>query len=266
MLDIIETMFKDDLKLPYCRMDGTTQISLRAPLISAFNSNASIFAFIMTTRVGGLGINLTGADRVVIFDPDWNPSTDIQARERAWRIGQTRKVTIYRLLTTGTIEEKMYQRQIYKQLLSNKILIDPNQTRTFQHDLLRDLFALADDPKMSQDDDSNPMPQKSSKNTIAISTSNKRFVTYEHKMNTGPDRGKIVRLNVERPNSLLPNETASMFRDAEINLTQTPASNTRTSTVISSLPGVDKVDNVYVFLKNDLKKNSTVVIISFFFA
>lgn len=62
---------------------------------------------ILTTKVGGLGVNLIGADRVIIFDPDWNPATDLQARERAWRIGQTNPVTIYRLLTAGTIEEKV---------------------------------------------------------------------------------------------------------------------------------------------------------------
>ena len=66
----------------------------------------------MTTRVGGLGLNLIGADRVLIYDPDWNPSTDSQARERSWRIGQTKDVTIYRLLTSGTIEEKIYHRQV----------------------------------------------------------------------------------------------------------------------------------------------------------
>lgn len=60
--------------------------------------------------MGGLGLNLVGADRVVIFDPDWNPSTDMQARERAWRVGQTKEVTIYRFLTSGTIEEKIYHR------------------------------------------------------------------------------------------------------------------------------------------------------------
>ncbi len=75
--------------------------------------DSSIFVFLLTTRVGGLGVNLTGANRVVIFDPDWNPSTDTQARERAWRIGQTRQVTIYRLLTTGSIEEKIYHRYVY---------------------------------------------------------------------------------------------------------------------------------------------------------
>lgn len=63
---------------------------------------------ILTTKVGGLGVNLIGADRVIIFDPDWNPATDLQARERAWRIGQTNPVTIYRLLTAGTIEEKVF--------------------------------------------------------------------------------------------------------------------------------------------------------------
>jgi DNA excision repair protein ERCC-6 len=57
-------------------------------------------------------VNLVGADRVIIYDPDWNPSTDTQARERAWRIGQLKKVTIYRLLTSGTIEEKIYHRYV----------------------------------------------------------------------------------------------------------------------------------------------------------
>ena len=78
--------------------------------VCLFCKDESVFVFLLTTRVGGLGINLTGADRVIIFDPDWNPSTDTQARERAWRIGQSRPVTIYRLLTTGTIEEKIYHR------------------------------------------------------------------------------------------------------------------------------------------------------------
>ena len=78
--------------------------------LSDICQDSSIFLFLLTTRVGGLGVNLTGADRVLIFDPDWNPSTDTQARERAWRIGQTKPVTIYRLVTAGTIEEKIYHR------------------------------------------------------------------------------------------------------------------------------------------------------------
>lgn len=72
--------------------------------------------------MGGIGVNLIGADRVLLFDPAWNPSTDAQARERAWRLGQQRNVTVYRLITAGTLEEKIYHRQIFKQYLSSKIL------------------------------------------------------------------------------------------------------------------------------------------------
>uniref|UniRef100_A0A7E4VM44 DNA repair and recombination protein RAD54-like n=1 Tax=Panagrellus redivivus TaxID=6233 RepID=A0A7E4VM44_PANRE len=128
----------------YLRMDGGTPIGSRQTLVNNFNSKPEIFVFLLTTRVGGLGINLTGANRVVIFDPDWNPSTDAQARERAWRIGQSRAVTIYRLLTSGTIEEKIYQRQIFKQFLANRVLVDPKQKRFFKTNDLHELFVLGD--------------------------------------------------------------------------------------------------------------------------
>ncbi|CAO0789711.1 unnamed protein product [Mucor circinelloides] len=82
------------------------------------------------------------ADRVILFDPDWNPSTDMQARERAWRLGQKKEVTVYRLMTSGTIEEKIYHRQIYKQFLTNKILKDPKQRRFFDASNLQSLFTL----------------------------------------------------------------------------------------------------------------------------
>lgn len=68
----------------------------------------------------GMSTWWSGACRVLLYDPDWNPSTDMQARERAWRIGQKREVTVYRLITSGTIEEKVYHRQIYKQFLTEK--------------------------------------------------------------------------------------------------------------------------------------------------
>lgn len=69
----------------YLRMDGGTSVKRRQPLIAAFNASPDIFLFLLTTRVGGLGVNLTGADRVVIFDPDWNPSTDVQVAVAAAR-------------------------------------------------------------------------------------------------------------------------------------------------------------------------------------
>ncbi|XP_015510313.2 DNA excision repair protein ERCC-6 [Neodiprion lecontei] len=141
MLAVIETLVQHE-NYSYLRMDGTTPMSQRQQDVCKFNKDTSYFVFILTTRVGGLGINLTGANRVVIYDPDWNPATDAQARERAWRIGQVKNVTIYRLITAGTIEEKIYHRQIFKQLLSNKVLEDPRQRRLFRTSDLTELFSL----------------------------------------------------------------------------------------------------------------------------
>lgn len=145
MLDILEEFikFKDPelSDIRYLRMDGTTNISNRQDLVDRFN-NEEYEVFLLTTRVGGLGVNLTGANRIIIFDPDWNPSTDLQARERAWRIGQKREVSIYRLMISGTIEEKIYHRQIFKQFLMNKVLTDPKQKRFFKTNELQDLFSL----------------------------------------------------------------------------------------------------------------------------
>ncbi|XP_076819187.1 DNA excision repair protein ERCC-6-like [Clavelina lepadiformis] len=143
MLDVLEDFIKSQ-NYTYLTMHGGSAISSRQPMINKFNSDPNIFVFILTTRVGGLGVNLIGADRVILYDPDWNPSTDSQAQERAWRIGQKKQVTIYRLLTTGTIEEKIYHRQIFKHFMSNRILKDPKQRRFFKANSLHELFTLGD--------------------------------------------------------------------------------------------------------------------------
>jgi DNA excision repair protein ERCC-6 len=142
MLDIIEEFIRSLDGFNYLRMDGGTNVKDRQSLVDRFNNEPDLHVFLLTTKVGGLGVNLTGANRVIIFDPDWNPSTDVQARERAWRLGQKKEVTIYRLMTAGTIEEKIYHRQIFKQFLTNKILKDPKQRQTFQMKDLYDLFTL----------------------------------------------------------------------------------------------------------------------------
>ncbi|KAG4302155.1 hypothetical protein PCK1_001427 [Pneumocystis canis] len=145
MLDILEKFIKEMDQFNYCRMDGGTNISSRQSLVDKFNNSNDIDIFLLTTRVGGLGLNLTGANRVIIFDPDWNPSTDVQAQERVWRLGQKKEVIIYRLMTSNTIEEKIYHRQIFKQFLTNKILKDPKQRRFFKAANLYDLFSLKSD-------------------------------------------------------------------------------------------------------------------------
>ena len=142
MLTVIEAYVREH-GYKYLRLDGSTPVASRQRMIKEFN-DGDHFVFILTTKVGGLGVNLTGANRVVIFDPDWNPSTDTQARERSWRIGQERQVTIYRLMTAGTIEEKIYHRQIFKQFLVNRVLKDPKQRRFFKSNDLYELFTLTE--------------------------------------------------------------------------------------------------------------------------
>lgn len=150
MLDILEKFIKGLPGFKYRRMDGNTSIKERQNLVDEFNNNPDLHVFLLTTKVGGLGVNLTGANRVIIYDPDWNPSTDVQARERAWRLGQRREVEIYRLMTAGTIEEKIYHRQIFKQFLTNKILRDPKQRQTFQLRDLHDLFTLGEESAQTE--------------------------------------------------------------------------------------------------------------------
>ncbi|KAK6528081.1 hypothetical protein TWF281_009338 [Arthrobotrys megalospora] len=141
MLDILEKFVKK-AKYSYLRLDGTTDIKSRQSMVDQFNNDPTLQVFLLTTKVGGYGLNLTGATRIIIFDPDWNPSNDMQARERSWRLGQKNEVRIYRLLSRGTIEEKIYQRQLYKQFLTKKILEDPEQRRVFRMDDMKDLFTL----------------------------------------------------------------------------------------------------------------------------
>jgi len=142
MLDILQKFVSQLPDINWRRMDGETPIKDRQNLVDEFNNRPDLHVFLLTTKVGGLGVNLTGANRVIIYDPDWNPSTDIQARERSWRLGQKREVEIYRLMSAGTIEEKIYHRQIFKQFLTNKVLKDPKQRQTFQMSDLHDLFTL----------------------------------------------------------------------------------------------------------------------------
>ncbi|KAJ2595915.1 DNA repair protein rhp26 [Coemansia sp. RSA 1722] len=184
MLDILERMVSSMPDMVYRRMDGTTPVQHRTSLVDEYNRDKDIFVFLLTTRVGGLGVNLTGADRVILYSPDWNPSSDVQARERAWRLGQTRDVAIYRLMTAGTIEEKIYNRQIYKQFLSNKVLADPNQKRFFQSQSLQDLFSLAgfNDGQPGDDDDGGDDSDKD-KDRSSIQSSDRRTGRHERNGN-----------------------------------------------------------------------------------
>ncbi|KAI0082175.1 hypothetical protein K474DRAFT_1655508 [Panus rudis PR-1116 ss-1] len=93
----------------YLRLDGSSKLEDRRDMVMEWQTRPDIFIFLLSTRAGGLGINLTAADTVIFYDHDWNPSNDAQAMDRAHRLGQTRQVTVYRLITKGTIDERIVQ-------------------------------------------------------------------------------------------------------------------------------------------------------------
>lgn len=100
-------------------LDGSMSYDDRARVVNEFNSDPQQFVFLISTRAGGVGLNITSANKVVVVDPNWNPSHDLQAQDRAYRIGQARDVEVFRLISAGTIEEIVYARQIYKQQQAN---------------------------------------------------------------------------------------------------------------------------------------------------
>ncbi|XP_057962074.1 protein CHROMATIN REMODELING 19 isoform X2 [Malania oleifera] len=121
MLDILEWTL-DVIGVTYRRLDGSTQVTERQNIVDSFNNDTSIFACLLSTRAGGQGLNLTGADTVVIHDMDFNPQIDRQAEDRCHRIGQTKPVTIYRLVTKGTVDENVYEIAKRKLVLDAAVL------------------------------------------------------------------------------------------------------------------------------------------------
>ena len=97
--------------IEYCRLDGETELDEREEQIDDFTSEGTKKkVFLISVRAGGLGINLMSANHVIIYDSDWNPQVDLQAMDRAHRIGQTKEVYVYRLITEHTVEEKIIER------------------------------------------------------------------------------------------------------------------------------------------------------------
>nr|GMD44637.1 protein PHOTOPERIOD-INDEPENDENT EARLY FLOWERING 1 isoform X1 [Ipomoea batatas] len=121
MLDVLET-FINLYGYTYMRLDGSTLPEERQTLMQRFNTNPKIFLFILSTRSGGVGINLVGADTVIFYDSDWNPAMDQQAQDRCHRIGQTREVHIYRLISESTIEENILKKANQKRALDDLVI------------------------------------------------------------------------------------------------------------------------------------------------
>lgn len=188
MLNIIETdLFKAHMPLvSYMRLDGGIDASKRHAIVQTFNADPSIDCLLLTTHVGGLGLTLTGADTVIFVEHDWNPMKDLQAMDRAHRIGQKKVVNVYRLITKGTLEEKImgcvllfieicmatdiwhHSLQRFKLNIANSVVTQQNSgLASMDTDLVLDLFRRTTEEenaiasaKLKDKESSGPVSQK----------------------------------------------------------------------------------------------------------
>ncbi|KAH9900563.1 SNF2 family domain-containing protein [Xylariomycetidae sp. FL2044] len=147
MLDMVQnTVLKRMLpSVSYLRLDGSVEAGKRQELVNKFNKDPSYDCLLLTTSVGGLGLNLTGADTVIFVEHDWNPQRDLQAMDRAHRIGQKKVVNVYRLITRGTLEEKILSLQAFKMDVASTVVNQQNAgLGTMDTDQILDLFNLGD--------------------------------------------------------------------------------------------------------------------------
>eukprot|EP00039_Didymoeca_costata_P027922 m.19479 g.19479 ORF g.19479 m.19479 type:complete len:1962 (-) comp6594_c0_seq1:161-6046(-) len=153
MLDILEH-FLAYHGYTYVRLDGATGIEKRQKLMDRFNRDKRIFCFILSTRSGGTGVNLVGADTVIFYDSDWNPTMDAQAQDRCHRIGQTRDVHIYRLVSEKTVEENILKKANQKRMLGNLAIEEGSfNTEFFSKTNLKSFFTGDDEEEASSSND-----------------------------------------------------------------------------------------------------------------
>ncbi|KAF8912786.1 SNF2 family DNA-dependent ATPase [Gymnopilus junonius] len=142
----------------YLRLDGSSKLEDRRDMVIDWQTRPDIFIFLLSTRAGGLGINLTAADTVVFYDHDWNPSNDAQAMDRAHRLGQTRQVTVYRLITKGTIDERIIQLARVKKDVQDIVVGNKNFTDVTKPSEIVQL--LLNDDQLASLESSNRLPGK----------------------------------------------------------------------------------------------------------
>ncbi|CAN1173383.1 Chromatin-remodeling ATPase INO80 [Linum perenne] len=162
MLNILED-YMNYRKYRYLRLDGSSTIMDRRDMVRDFQDRNDIFVFLLSTRAGGVGINLTAADTVIFYENDWNPTLDLQAMDRAHRLGQTKDVTVYRLICKETIEEKILHRASQKNTVQQLVMTGGH----VQGDLLapEDVVSLLlDDSQLEQKLKEAPLQMKDTKN------------------------------------------------------------------------------------------------------
>merc|ERR1711962_1911142 len=192
MLDVLEA-FLNYHGYVYMRLDGSTRVEMRQCLMERFNNDKRIFAMILSTRSGGVGINLTGADTVIFYDSDWNPTMDAQAQDRCHRIGQTRDVHIYRLISERSIEENIVKKANQKRLLGDLAIEGGNFTTAFfKKSTIKDLFDT--DQNATENENEVNMEEIEIAATNEIETSKKATKAFEKAIATVEDNTDLEAL------------------------------------------------------------------------
>jgi len=203
MMDILEEWFLNYLEIKYSRIDGSIPMEQREIEIKKFKDDPECKVFLLSTRAGGLGINLTAADTVIIYDSDWNPQMDLQAQDRCHRIGQTKPVIVYRLVSSGSAEKKILEKANAKKKLEklviqkgnfkgNKGALTSKNTITIK-ELAEILYIDEDEIVIDVSSNNN--------NTTTTTTGNTTTTT------TGASKSKI------NPESILSNEDLKLILD-----------------------------------------------------
>lgn len=187
--------------IPFYRLDGSTGTDERKRMVNDFNSKGSdVHVFLLTTRAGGLGVNLQTADTVVIFDSDWNPSVDQQAQDRAHRIGQQREVLVLRMLTAKSIEEDVMERASFKRGLEKKIIragmFDEQSKDSERQAMLRELLRV--EGPVSEGGSEDGLPTEEEMNRILARSEEEFDVFQEVDRERKVEIGSRPRLMIEK--------------------------------------------------------------------
>ncbi|ESO83010.1 hypothetical protein LOTGIDRAFT_236919 [Lottia gigantea] len=223
MIDLLEE-YMWHRKHSYMRLDGSSKISERRDMVADFQTKSDIFVFLLSTRAGGLGINLTAADTVIFYDSDWNPTVDQQAMDRAHRLGQTKQVTVYRLICKGTIEERIVQRAKEKSEIQRMVISGGN----FKPETLKPkevVSLLIDDDEMEHKLKVR-QTEKKVKRTYTFKDERKR-----KRQKKDSKKGKVEENNITVP------ATLSVDNDISVDSISIPASPQSGFSVGSELPG-----------------------------
>ncbi|KAI1644759.1 chromatin remodeling complex SWI/SNF, component SWI2 and related ATPase [Daldinia loculata] len=205
IMDIMEDFLRYR-GIQYLRLDGNTKSDERSDLLKAFNApDSPYFMFLLSTRAGGLGLNLQTADTVIIYDSDWNPHQDLQAQDRAHRIGQKNEVRILRLITSNSVEEKILERAKFKLDMDEKVIqagrFDNKSSETDRDAMLRTLLESADLAESGEqdemDDEELNMILARSENEVTVFQQIDEERSVDPLYGNGPGSKRIPRLMIE---------------------------------------------------------------------